>query len=108
MRAFRSEGGAGAVAGHLELGEGRQRRGERKAWRKGFRMSSRSVGRVRRIWARVTRECLALRMGLWMMKAGPGVVFEVVVVRPSLSPFPKEILVWRLTGHLPVSTSLTD
>ena len=70
-------------------------------------MSSRSVGRVRLTWARVTRECLAPRMGLWRTKAGPGPVFEVVV-RPSLSPFPKEILQWRLMEHPPISTSLTD
>ena len=107
MRVFWSEGEAGAVAGHLELGEGQRRREERKASRRRFRMLSRSVGRVRQIWARVIRECLAPRMGLWRTKAGPGPVFEVVV-RPSLFPFPKEMSVWRLRGHLQVSTSLTD
>lgn len=107
MWAFRSEVEIDAGVGHLELKEGRRRRGGRKAWKRGFRTWSRSVGRVRQIWARVIRECLAPRMGLWRTKAGPGAVFEVVV-RASLFPFPKEILAWRLMGHLPVSTSLTD
>ena len=86
MWAFRSEGGVGAGLIHLELREGRRRRGVQKAWRRGFRMLSRSVERVRQIWARVIRGCLALTMGLWWTEVRPGEVFEIVA-RPFLSPF---------------------
>lgn len=38
------------VEGLLGLGGGRRRRGGRRAWRRGIRRLSRSVGRVHRIW----------------------------------------------------------
>ena len=68
-------------------------------------MLSRSVGTVLQIWARVIRRCLALRAGLWWTEMWAAKVFEIAV-RPFL--FPKEMLAWRLRGHLPVSTSLMD
>ncbi len=105
MWAFRSEGGVGTGVGHLELEEGRRRRGGRKAWRRGFQMLSRSVGRVRQIWVRVIRGCLALKVGLWWTEMWAAKVFEIAV-HPFL--FPKEMLAWRLRGRPPVSTSLMD
>ena len=51
------------------------------------------------------RGCLGLRVGLWWTETLLASMFEIVV-RPFL--FPKKMLVWRLRGHLPVSTSLMD
>lgn len=77
MWAFQSEGGVGAAVIHLELRGGRRRRGGQKAWRREFRMLSRSVGKVRQVWARVIRGCLALTMGLWWTEVRLGEVFEI-------------------------------
>ena len=105
MWASRSEGEVGAGVGHFELEEGRRRRGGRKAWRRGFQMLSRSVERVRQIWATVVRGCLPLKVGLCWTELWAAKVFEIAVC-PFL--FPKEMLTWWSRGHLPVSTSLMD
>ena len=105
MWAFRSEGGIGTGVGRLDLMEDRRRRGERKAWRREFRMLSRSVGRVRQTWARLIRGGLALMVGLWWTETWAAKIFWIGV---RLFLFPKEMLAWRLRGHLPVSTSLMD